>query len=94
MSNIPPELQKLWAERERAEKTALGKTDSVLMEFRDDEPFLEGDVEYALNEKSPRHDQPTTALIEPIRDVKIFPTYKIGPQAVDLATFHVKRERK
>lgn len=88
MTDIPAELRKLWAERDRT-----GETDAaVLMELRDDDPILNGPK--IPREKPPRKDQPAPEPVEPIREVKLFPTYKIGPQPVNLATFSKDDKRK
>lgn len=95
MTSIPPELRKLWADRNRKPSVVTHDEESVLMTFKDgedpNEPFkpvaetrpLEAKTEPLLNETAP------------IRDVKLFPTYKIGPQPVDLANFdYAKRKRE
>lgn len=95
MSEIPHELQRLWAERDRTKKTVPRETPHVLMDLRDDDPLLNGNGESGDDASSVPDDQPVPVPIEPIRDVQLFPTYRIGPRPVNLATFdHVKRKRE
>lgn len=95
MSEIPPELQKLWAMRDRTPPAARSRAeDTVLMTFKDGEDpdeILRSDPVVHNPSSEPEKVLDTT---EPIRDVKLFPTYKIGPQPVNLATFNVKRKRE
>lgn len=93
MSGIPPELRELWSQRDRTapKTTASGFDDdeTVLMEFRDD--FAPAPPPPPRPAPKP---EPLLTESEPVRDVKLFPTYKIAPSPINLATFDVKRKRE
>ena len=81
MSNIPADLQRLWAERDRS--ISLGESDdtSPLLFIRDEEAW----------EPEPQHPLPSQSLLReviPIPPSKIFPVYSLKPQTISLGTHH------
>ena len=81
MTDAPDALLKLWAERD----------DRVLLAYKDgDEP---GAVRSVLPDPaaSETNRQPFIPENRPVRTVTPYPTYKITPQPVDPATYHVRK---
>ena len=81
MRNIPADLQRLWAERDRSISLEEPDDTSPLLFIRDEE----------FEERPPQQPLPVRSLIRevtPIPIEKIFPVYSLKPQTIPLGTYH------
>ena len=82
MSNIPADLQRLWAEHDRNISLDELNDTSPLLFIRDEE------FEEAPPRQQPLPVRSLMQEISPIPTTKIFPVYSLKPQTIPLGTYH------
>lgn len=94
MADIPDELLELWSRRDRKFREEEESDDGVLIAYKSgDDPD-----ELAISEPVRRTESPPPKPLlppsVPVPVVPLYPTYKIAPQPINLATYDVRKPRK
>jgi hypothetical protein len=97
MPDIPEELQRLWASRDRSSDVAVIPT-ITLEEVEEDASGIELDFLDEGELQGELRDIPSSSVITPsysvTESVKVFPTYKITPQSIDLAGYESSYDKR
>ena len=91
MSNIPPDLQQLWAERDCNQEQVTQSLEQELDINTDDESpllFIREECDEILLPQQPLPYRSLMQEVTPIPIEKIFPVYSLNPPTIHLGTHH------